>query len=106
MCENDLPILLAALFLYCILPMLIVLVQIIMGLKHTLNRIKRKAPIKGWIVYWLMIAFVVTCTCGGVFAPENGFVSLLIAVFIPAIWFFSAGKISDMQVKNNHQPNK
>jgi hypothetical protein len=94
MCGNSINLLyLAATFIV----LLLMLIQMIFAAIRTLSRVKRKAPVKGWVIYWLMIAFNLLCILSGVFATEDSFVLLLITVSFPAIWFFFAGKVSDRQ---------
>lgn len=82
---------------------LLMLIQLVFAAIRTIHRISNKAPLKGWLVYWVMIALLVLRIYDGAFAAEQAFVSLVINTAIPGIWFFFAGKVSDKLHKRiNH----
>jgi hypothetical protein len=74
---------------------ILMLVQLVFAVVRTINRINRKAPVKGWLVYWLMIVLLIVSIYTGMFATDKAFTALLTCVSIPAIWFFFVGRASD-----------
>ncbi len=74
---------------------ILLLIQLVFAAVRTINSINRKAPVKGWLVYWLMIVLLVMCVYSGMFATDNAFAAVLICVSIPGIWYFFAGRVSD-----------
>lgn len=81
---------------------LLMLIQLVFAAIRTIHRISNKAPLKGWLVYWVMIALLVLRIYDGAFAAEQAFVSLVINTAIPGIWFFFAGKVSDRLHQHSH----
>ncbi len=82
-------------FLVGILPVILGLVQVPLAAVHTFRRSSQKKGIAGWIIYW---ALTITYLLYFITAEKHGMAEIpdyFLLCYIPAIWFFFAGKISN-----------
>lgn len=77
------------------LPFLLALFQVPLAIVYTVRRAVSRRPLSGWIIYWGMsITYLIYH-----FTAERhgmaGIPDLYFFCYIPAVWFFFAGKFSN-----------
>ncbi|MGL5891931.1 MAG: hypothetical protein ACRC3B_18705 [Bacteroidia bacterium] len=86
-------------FLMGILPILLAFVQLPLAAVHTIRRISSKRGVAGWVIYWIL---AITFLLYHITAEKHGMAEIsdyFLLCYVPAIWFFFAGKLSDKRSK-------
>jgi hypothetical protein len=93
-------------FLVGILPALLALVQLPLAVVHTIRRMSPNSGIAGWVIYWVMtIAYLIYF----MIAEKHGMAGIpdyFLLCYIPAVWFFFAGRVSDRRSAVNTKINE
>lgn len=77
------------------LPFLLALFQLPLAIVYSVRRAVARRPLSGWIIYWVMS---ITYLIYHFTAERHGMAEipdLYFLCYIPAVWFFVAGKFSD-----------
>jgi hypothetical protein len=81
------------------LPFLLALFQVPLAIVYTVRRAMARRPLSGWIIYWVMS---ITYLIYHFTAERKGMAEipdLYFLCYVPAVWFFIAGKFSDKRSK-------
>jgi hypothetical protein len=92
-------------FIVGILPAILALVQLPLAVVLTIRRMSPNRGIAGWFIYWIMtIPYLIYF----MIAEKHGMANIpnyFLLCYIPAIWFFFAGKFSDKRSTINTKIN-
>lgn len=87
---------LAVLFFFAaIFPYILAVIQVPLAIKHTISRIRKKKGMKGWVVYWVIAIGYLFYLYYGKPNQFTGVPQYFWLCYVPGIWFFFAGKVSD-----------
>jgi uncharacterized membrane protein HdeD (DUF308 family) len=82
------------------------IIQLILAIVFTASRQVDARPISGWKIYWLLVIFyVILLFCTTIYG-ENIITKTFWLCYIPAIWFFFAGRVSDRRSAVNTKINE
>lgn len=80
-------------------------VQLVLAIVFTVSRQVDAKPTLGWKIYWLLVLFYIILLFGTTISREYTIAKTFWLCYIPAIWFFFAGKVSD-KMNTDNQSNK
>ncbi|MCA6363236.1 MAG: hypothetical protein IM638_09365 [Bacteroidetes bacterium] len=82
-------------FFAAIFPFILALVQVPLAILYCIRRIRTKRGVKGWVVYWLLaVGYLIYLFCGEPYGL-TGVPQFFWLCYVPGIFFFFAGKMSD-----------
>ncbi|MCA6363235.1 MAG: hypothetical protein IM638_09360 [Bacteroidetes bacterium] len=88
-------------FLIGILPVILGIVQLLLSVVYVLRRKRSGKGISGWLIYWASVAVFLAYYF---VAPKHGMAQIpdyFLLCYVPALWFFVAGRFSDKMKKTN-----